>query len=45
MDLYKVQKQDRDENTKTLSCYRKIAVKKDWKTTLHLLHSQATEVQ
>ena len=25
-------------------CYRKIMVKKDWKTTLHLFHTQATEV-
>ena len=33
MGLKKVQKQGRDENTRRLSCYRKIIVKKDWKTT------------
>ena len=27
----KVEKQGRNENTKRLSCYRKIPVKKDWK--------------
>ena len=43
--LQKVQKQGRDENTKRLSCCRKVGVKKDWKTTLHMLHSQAQEVE
>ena len=44
MGLEKVQKQGRDENTRRLSCCRKVVVKKDWKNTLHLLHIQATEV-
>ena len=34
----------KDWQTRRLSCCRKVMVKKDWKTTLHLLHSQATEV-
>ena len=33
----KVQKQERNENTKRLSCYREVVVKKDWKTTLLLV--------
>ena len=36
MDLYKVQKQGKDENTRRLSCCREIVVKKDLKTTLLL---------
>ena len=40
-----MQKQGRDENTGRLSCYRKSAVKKGWKSTLHLLYSQATAVE
>ena len=43
MGLKKLQKQGKDENTRRLSCCRKVVVKKDWKTTLHLLHSQETE--
>ena len=31
----KIQKEGGDENTRKLSCYRKIVVKKEWKTTLH----------
>ena len=31
----KVQKEDEDENTRRLFCYKKIIVKKEWKTTLH----------
>ena len=27
-----------------LSCCKKVVVRKDWKTTLHMLYSQATEV-
>ena len=49
MGLKKVQKQGRDEKTriKTISSYRKVVVKKDWKTTLLLSQklSQATEVE
>ena len=45
MCLQKVQKQGRDENTRRLPCYCKIMVKNDWKTTLHLLHSQATAAE
>ena len=41
----KVQKEGRDENTRRLSCYRKIVVKKDWKTTLLQLPDYATDVQ
>ena len=43
----KVQKQGRDENTKRLSCCRKVIVKEDWKTTLLVLQklSRATEVE
>ena len=37
MGLRKAQKQGRDENTRRLSCCRKVVVKKDWKTTLLLL--------
>ena len=44
MSLRKVQKLGRDENTRRLLCYRKIVVKKDWKITLYLLPSQATDV-
>ena len=40
--LEEVQKQGRDENTKRLSCYKKIVVNKDWKTTLLLLPDYAT---
>ena len=45
MGLKKPQKKRRDENTKRVSCCRKVMVKKDWKTTLLLLQklSQATE--
>ena len=35
--LIKVQKQGRDENTRSVSCFRKVVVKKDWKATLLLL--------
>ena len=35
--LKNVQKQGRDEHTRRLSCRRKVVVKKDSKTTLHLL--------
>ena len=38
-------KKERDENTRRLTCCRKVVVKKDWKIALHLLHSQATEVE
>ena len=46
MGLKKVQNQGRDENTR-LSCYRKVVVKKDWKTTLLLLPDLlfATEIE
>ena len=37
--------QGRDENTRRLFCYTEVTVKEDWKTTLPLLHSQATEVE
>ena len=37
MGLKKVQKQGRDDNTRRLSCCRKVMVKKDWKATLLLL--------
>ena len=39
MGLKKVQKQGRDENARKLSCWRKVMVKKDWKTTLLLFSS------
>ena len=47
MDLKKVQQQRRDENTRSLSCGRKVVVKKDWKATLLPLQklSQATKVE
>ena len=41
----KVQKQGRAKNIERLSRYRKIVIQKDWKTTLHLLHSQTTEAE
>ena len=45
MDLLMGQKQSRDENTRRLSCHKNIVVKKDYKTTLHLLHSNAKYVE
>ena len=47
MDLKKVQKQGRDENTRRLSCCRIVVVMKDWKTTVLLLPDLifATEVE
>ena len=40
MGLKKGEKQGRDENTRRLFCYRKVVVKKDWKTTLLLLQQK-----
>ena len=45
MSLKEIQKQDGDEDTKRLPCYRKMQVKKDWKTTLLLLHAYATDIE
>ena len=47
MLLKKVEKQGRDESTRTPSYLRKVMVMKDWKTTLRLLQklSQATELE
>ena len=47
MGLKKAQKQGWDENTRRLSCCTKVVVKKDWKTTLHMLPDLifATEVE
>ena len=40
------QKRERDESTKGLSCWRKVVIKKDWKTSLlHLLFDYATDVE
>ena len=44
MGLYKVQKHGKDENTKLSYC-KTVVVNKDWKTALHLLHSQAKDVE
>ena len=44
MGLEKVQKQGSDQNTRTLTCYTKIMVKKDWTTAQHLLSDYATDV-
>ena len=41
----KVQKRGRDENTRRQSCCRRVVVKKDWNTTIHLLPDYATEVK
>ena len=38
MGLQIVQKQVKDDDTRRLYYYRKIMVKKEWKTTLHLMH-------
>ena len=47
MGLIKAQKKGRDESTRRLSYWRKVVVKKDWRTTLLLLQklSQTTEVE
>ena len=41
----KVQEKGMNENMRRLSCLRSIVVNKDWKTIVHLLLSQATEVE
>ena len=45
MDVQKVNKQGRNENTRRLPYYRKIMVKIGYKTTLYLVHSQTTDVE
>ena len=45
MGMEKVQKQGRNENTRRLPYYKKFMVKKEYKTTPHLLPECATDVE